>query len=203
MLLSRPLRLGAALLLGATLLACDDAGSTGPRDGTSSVSLLLTDDPGDVVEAWVDVREVYLQGGGRGRVVLFEGPTGPIDLMTLADEFRALALDVDVPAGEYGQLRVVIDGAAVVTEAGAVHATAGFLPPGAAASDGELVCPSCDTSGFKVLLQGRELDLVDDLETLIVDFSVDESFLRPAGGSGRWTLRPTLRLFGNPEDAAD
>lgn len=196
------LALAALVLVGA--LACDDSGSTGPADGTASVTLLLTDAPGDLAEAWVDVREVYLQGGvARGRTVLFEGPTGPMDLTTLADDFQALAADVDVPAGHYGQLRVVIDGAAVVTESGEVFATDGFVPPGGGEADGALVCPSCDTAGFKVVLQGRELDLVDDIETLIVDFDVDESFVRPAGMSGRWTLRPTLKLFGNPEDTMD
>lgn len=201
----RPFRLAAAVLVGAALLACDDATSTGPPDGTAAVSVLLTDDPGDVAEAWVDVREVYLQGGDAGgRTVLFEGPTGPIDLLTLTDDFQALAMDVEVPAGVYGQLRVVIGGAAVVTEGGETYATEGFAPPGAAGgADGVLQCPSCDTSGFKVLLQGRGLDLVDPNETLIVDFEVGESFLRPAGGSGRWTLQPTLRLFGNPQDAME
>lgn len=202
--LHRSSALVAALVLALSPLACDDAGSTGPAGETASVTVLLTDDPGDLVHAWVDVREVYLQGGdAEGRLVLFEGPTGPIDLLTLVDEFRALTADIEIPAGSYGQLRMVIDGAAVVTEAGETFATEGFAAPGVGAVDGELACPSCDATGIKVLLRGRDLDLVDDPETLILDFEVDESFVRPAGRSGRWMLRPTIELFGNPEDAAD
>lgn len=194
-------RLAALCCLALALSACDD----GPAglESQSAVTVVLTDAPGDVVHAWVDIREIYLQGGGDGdeentaggRMVLFTGPTGPLDLLALVEDPAELGT-VIIPARRYGQLRVVIDGAAVEIEDEGVYTTSGFVPPGGAPVAGELVCPSCDTSGFKVLLQGRDLDLTGAEELLVLDFGVDESFLRQAGVSGRWIVTPVIRLFG-------
>lgn len=194
-------RLAALCCLALALSACDD----GPAglEGQTAVTVVLTDAPGDVVHAWVDIREIYLQGGGDGdeentaggRTVLFTGPTGPLDLLALVEDPADLGT-VIIPARRYGQLRVVMDGAAVEIEDEGVYTTSGFVPPGGGPVAGELVCPSCDTSGFKVLLQGRDLDLTQAEELLVLDFAVDESFLRQAGMSGRWIVTPVIRLFG-------
>lgn len=192
----------AVLALAFLILACADD-STGPDDegATTSVTLLLTDDPDDLAHAWVDIQQVYLQGGdANGRLILFEGPTGLIDLLPLLDDVATLADGVEIPSGSFGQLRVVIAGAAVETMEGEIFATDGTTPPGGGEVDGEIVCPSCDASGFKVLLQGRDLSLVDEIETLVMDFEVDESFVRPAGQSGRWMIQPVIKLFASPEE---
>lgn len=198
-------RLAALCCLALALSACDD----GPAglESQSAVTVLLTDAPGDVVHAWVDIREIYLQGGGDGdeentaggRTVLFTGPTGPLDLLALVENPAELGT-VIVPARRYGQLRVVIDGAAVELEGGEVYATDGFVPPGNPPITGELVCPSCSTAGFHVLLQGRELDLVDPEELLVLDFDAGESFARQAGMSDRWILTPVIKLFDDPAE---
>ena len=171
------------------------------------MTVLLTDAPGDIVHAWVDIGEIYLQGNEEdesagGRVTLFTGPSGPLDLFELIDD-PAILDTVVIPAGRYGQLRVVLEGAAIELEEGDVLATAGFDPPGAKAVTGELVCPSCNTSGFKVLLQGRDLDLLGDEELLVIDFDTGDSFIREAGMSGRWILTPVIKLFDDPADAGD
>lgn len=196
-------QLAISACLASALLTCGES-PFGPGDRTA-VTVLLTDAPGDVVHAWVEIREVYLQGGGDGdeentaggRTVLFTGSTGPIDLLELVDDPLELA-SVVVPAGRYGQLRVVIDGAAVEIEGEGVYATDGFEAPGGAPLAGELVCPSCESSGFKVLLQGRDLDLVEVEELLVLDFEVDDSFFQQAGMSGRWIVNPVIKLFGDP-----
>jgi len=189
-----------ALLALPIALACEDSGSGPDLEGNSTVRVLLTDDPDDLAHAWVEIREIYLQGGDAGgRLVLFEGTSGPIDLLTLADDFLEL-VEVDVPAGRYGQLRLVLDGAAIQTEEGLVFATTGAEIPAGGAADGELQCPSCTTTGIKVLLQGRDLTLDDPLETFLLDFDVDDSFARPAGQSGRWVLSPVIKLFDDPAE---
>lgn len=198
-----PLALLSALLIALAPLACSDSNPAG-AGRTSTVAVLLTDDPDDLVHAWVIVREVYLQGTPEeeeagGRVVLYSGPSGVIDLLELADDFLELA-EVDVPAGEYGQMRLVLDGAALETEGGEVFATAGFPVPGGAGADGGLQCPSCGQTGIKVLLQGRDLSIEAAFETLLMDFEVGESFARPGGQSGMWTLQPVVRLFDDPAD---
>ncbi|CAN5851198.1 DUF4382 domain-containing protein [soil metagenome] len=197
--------------LFATVLAasaCDDSGGPAAAGDPTSVTVLLTDAPGDVVHAWVDIGEVYLQGGNGeeedagGRVILFTGPSGPLDLIELIDDVEELATVV-IPAGRYGQLRIVLEAAAIELENGEVYATDGFDPPGTLPITGELVCPSCNTSGFKVLLQGRELDLLDDEEILVLDFDAGESFAKEAGMSGRWIVTPVIKLFDDPGDADD
>jgi hypothetical protein len=184
-----------------TAVACDD--STGPGDGTSTVSVLLTDDPDDLVHAWIEISEIYLQGGDAdGRLVLFEGLSDPIDLLTLIDDFEEL-VETDVPQGEYGQLRLVLEGAAIETEGGEIFATEGFVIPGGGEVDGDLQCPSCTTAGIHVLLQGRDLTFEDLLETLILDFDVSDSFAHPAGQSGMWVLSPVIKLFDDPAETDD
>jgi hypothetical protein len=190
-----------ALFALAVAVACGDSGSGPDLEGTSTVRVLLTDEPDDLAHAWIEIREIYLQGGDAGgRLVLFEGTSGPIDLLTLADDLFEL-VQADVPSGRYGQLRLVLDGAAIETEAGLVYATADADVPGGGAADGELQCPSCTTTGIKVLLQGRDLTLDDPLETFVLDFDVDDSFARPAGQSGRWVLSPVIKLFDDPAEA--
>lgn len=202
---SRP---GMILAAALAVTACDDSGGPAGAGDLTNVTLLLTDAPGDVVHAWIDIEEVYLQGGGGegedtgGRVTLYAGPSGPLDLIELIDDAEELAT-VIIPAGRYGQLRIVLEGAAIELENGDVYATDDFDPPGPVPPTGELVCPSCDTSGFKVLLQGRDLDLLDAEELLVLDFDAGESFVKEAGQSERWIVTPVIKLFDDPDDADD
>jgi len=197
-------RIAGLLLLAPFLPACDDSGTPSGPEVPTAVTVMLTDAPGDVVHAWVDIEQIYLQGNAEdedagGRVILFTGPSGSLDLLELIDDTLEL-VSVVISAGRYGQLRVVLSGAAIELENGEVFATDGFDPPGVFPITGELVCPSCGTSGFKVLLQGRDLDLVDAEELLVLDFDAGESFVREAGMSGRWIVTPVIKLFEDPDD---
>jgi hypothetical protein len=184
----------------AIALACEGS-STGPGSkGTSTVSVLLTDDPDDLAHVWIEIEEIYLQGGdAEGRLVLFDGPSEPIDLLTLADDFLEL-IETEVPSGSFGQLRLVLAGAAIETVEGQIFAMAADDIPGGGEADGELQCPSCTTAGIHVLLQGRDLTFDDSLELLILDFDVSESFAHEAGMSGRWVLSPVIKLFDDPAE---
>ncbi len=190
------------------LAACSDTG-TGASGNTSRVSVLLTDAPGDLRAAVVTVTDIYLQGADdddAGRVYLLQDASITTDLLTLANDVLPIVDDEPIPAGRYGQLRFVISGGYIeVGNAGGgstIYATSpGYegLPAGAHV-DGELKCPSCSQSGFKVLLHGvsQDADSDDDFElqgdqTLLVDFDVSQSFGRPAGNSGKWILKPTLK----------
>ncbi len=54
------LRLASLGALAVLAVGCDDPlGSQSAR-----VSLALTDNPGDVEYVWLDIGEIYLQGGG-------------------------------------------------------------------------------------------------------------------------------------------
>lgn len=187
----------APLALAGVLLACD-----GQVDApeTTRLTVMLTDEPGDVLEAVVTISSVYLQDGsdengedGMGRVILLDEPV-TTDLLTLVNDFQTLVSGVTIASGEYGQLRFVVDGAYIVveTETGQeVYATPGFdLAP--AQLDGTLQCPSCGQSGIKVNFNGG-LTLDADAETLVVDFDVAETFGHQAGNSSMWVMSPSLK----------
>jgi hypothetical protein len=200
------------LLAGVlALAACGDTG-TGASGNTSRVSLLLTDAPGDLRAAVVTITDIYLQGAGgdstgsNGRVYLLQDASVTTDLLTLANDVLPIVDDQPIPAGRYGQLRFVISGG--YNEVGnsnggsTIYSTSPRyegLPAGAHV-DGELKCPSCSQSGFKVLLHGfsEGADSGDDFElqgdqTLLVDFDVSQSYGKPAGNSGKWIMKPTLK----------
>lgn len=186
-----------ALALALPLAACD--GDSGVDADTGRVSLMLTDAAGDVEAAVVTISKIYLQGGG-GEVVLMDGDT-TVDLLTLANDAALLADDVVVPAGAYGQLRFVIDGAYVEVDNGdgtsSIYATPDYphVPSGAQVA-GELKCPSCgvdgEGSGLKVNLPGGT-KIEGDQKILLVDFDVAQSFEGPKTGAGAWVLHPVIK----------
>src|SRR5688500_830324 len=97
----------AAVGVAGTAVGCAAA----TENATSGkITVLLTDAPGDVKTAMVTISQVYLQGDGEdasGRVILRDTPI-TTDLLTLANSTAVLVKDATVPAGNYGQLRLVI-----------------------------------------------------------------------------------------------
>jgi len=183
----------AVAMLGGAV-ACDNNNDPGE---STQVRVLLTDAPGDVQAAVVTISEVYLQGGGEGRVTLRDDEF-TTDLLTLADETEILVDGEDVPNGTYGQLRFVITGAYIQVDDGgetsSIYATSdGYagLPAGATV-DGVLQTPSFDESGLKVNLPQEELTLNGGSTTWLVDFDVSQSFGQEAGGSGQWVMHPVI-----------
>jgi hypothetical protein len=183
----------AIALLPALMAGCDD--STG--SDTALISLALTDAPGDVAAVWVEIDEIYLQGGGEeGRVTLLDqdqaDALGQIKLTDLAGTTLDLVGDVEISAGNYGQLRFVIEGAVLETEDDEVF-TFNALHPDGNPSTGALNCPSCAQTGVKVQLPGDAADLDSGSHLLVLDFDVSQSFGRSAGNSGMWVMSPVIR----------
>jgi hypothetical protein len=178
-----------SLMLGAMALGACDSGSTGSQ--TARVSIRLTDAPGDLSEAWVEIERIYLQGDS-GQITLRDQSTGLVNLLTLKSDFLAIVNGVSVPAGSYSQLRFVIGDAYVKTKDGAVYATSGATLPAGTTATGNLICPSCSQSGLKVTLPGGAVTLDNDAEILSVDFDVSQSFGHQAGNSGNWVMHPVL-----------
>ena len=192
------------------LVACSD--SSGPD--TAKLSIMLTDAPGDVLEAVVTIDQIYLQGGSadaeeaateNARVNLLSAPV-TVDLLTLADEWMTLVGDADIPAGTYGQLRFVVTGAYLkVAEEGGdrIYATStdyAGLPDGAEVS-GSLQAPSFANSGLKVSFPGGVT--VEGETALLVDFDVADSFGKQAGQGDKWVMHPVLKgSVVEPEAAA-
>jgi hypothetical protein len=179
----------AALTL--VVAGCSDSTST----PIARISLALTDAPGDVDSVWVEIEEIYLQGGPGGRTELLSADDadelGLIELTQLAGSTLDLVEDVQIPAGNYGQLRFVLAGAVLETEGHEVYTFNTDHPHGLSAT-GSLKCPSCDNTGIKVLLPGEAADLEAGSHLIVLDFDVSQSFGHIAGGSGSWVMHPVI-----------
>jgi hypothetical protein len=190
-------------------VGCQDAsepvgpGASPTSDFTSApakgFTLLLTDAPGDIDAAVVTISEVSLAGQGQtGRVVLMDDPV-TVDLLTLQNAVATLAAGVDVPAGSYSQMRLMITGAYIEVERAnggsdifATSPSYDGLPAGATV-DGTLHMPSFAQSGLKIDLPGGKLDVGEGQTIVMLDFDVKESFGHEAGKSGRWVMSPSIK----------
>jgi hypothetical protein len=185
-------RLLAALCLGAALAGCQD--SLGPLDG-GRVNVFLTDAPGDVDKVWIKIDGLTLIGEQSGELDL----PGDFDEMILVSELvgrsRQIVDDAEVELDSFHQLRLLLGGVVLLAKDGKVYATEGAeLPDGVSDEDvGELQCPSCAQSGWKIVLTGGdpEVEPGEDV-TVVIDFDVAQSFGKQAGNSGRWVMRPVI-----------
>jgi hypothetical protein len=178
------------------VVACDDNGS-GPNGGRLSIN--LTDAPaGDLKEAFIEVDKFILIGTpndttASGRITIEPDVDEPINLLTLTGG-RVLEIvdDADVPEGTYSELRLVISNAYVRLKDNRVFATSGADVPDSVDVDGELKCPSCSQSGFKVKFIGSGFTIADN-STVLLDFDAAQSFGHEAGNSGKFVMHPVLR----------
>jgi len=211
-----------ALALAALLplAACDgDEAATGPQ-GPGTLSVLLTDAPGEFLQAWVQVERIELMvdddefgegegagngNGENGRVILRDD-LYETDLLTLANDVATLVDEEAIPAGTYSQLRFVIPAGCIIVEGenegeARIFSSSGYgrcADEAAAAEldvvfEGRLKMPSFAQSGLKVNLPGAGLDLGENRTVLLLDFDVSESFGKEAGRSGQWVMRPVIK----------
>jgi hypothetical protein len=199
----------AFALILLIVAACDS--STGPENadsGEALLQILLTDAPADYIEeAWVTISRVYLIPGeedpeeGPPFVDLFNDPDNPLeyDLLTLRDGVTAdMTGEVEVPAGTYNQLRMIVASAEVT------------LIDGVEFSDGgntrELAIPSGAQSGIKVQLTESITTEEGTINVILVDFDVDQNFViqgnpeTPAGIQGI-LFTPVLRELSRSMDS--
>ena len=179
--------LGAASLL--CLSACSDTAA--PTDGVR-FSLYLTDAPGDV-RAWASFTEIYVQGGGGGRQALLSEPTELIELTALVGLVQELAAEGGIPLGTAGQIRAVIDQAVLEDGDGNAFGFGGAVHPEETPVTGELLCPSCTTTGIKIVMTGGSDDVSFDQSSasLLLDFDVAQSFDK-ASPHGGWVMHPVI-----------
>jgi Domain of unknown function (DUF4382) len=162
----------------------------------SSVTIKLTDAPGDFKAAVVTISEVYLQGEG-GRVVLSNEAT-TTNLVTLANDTKDIVKDAIVPEGRYSELRFVISGAYIEVEqedgSTLIYATSNDyagLPEGATVA-GILQTPSFSSSGVKVKLDG-DVEVQGEQKVILVDFDVSQSFGKERGQGDKWVMKPVIK----------
>ncbi len=187
------------LLLAALLPAgCDDSlidpalDPELPPDGRTTLSVYLTDAPGEVADVWVSVDDIVLVGGEGGPISLLDEPSGLVSLLDLQDDVLLLVEDAEVPQGRYSQVRFIIGSGVLETVGGQVYVQGDAEHPGGLEATGTLHCPSCAQTGIKVAFPGG-IDLHEGANGLLLDFDVAQSFGRQAGMSGRWVMRPLIK----------
>ncbi|MDZ7778482.1 MAG: DUF4382 domain-containing protein [Gemmatimonadota bacterium] len=198
----------AAAIMAIGFTACDDGG-LGPS-GDASVRVLLTDAPVDYVKtARVDIGAVEIvPADGDGDPVLLseDGTDGFVNLLDLQNAVTHTLADIDIEAGDYSQLRLIV-------EAATVELKEGYAFKGGS-TEQELFVPSGAQTGIKLNLSpadggengdenGDEEDgpvtIADGETVLVVDFDVSRSFViqgnpeTPAGINGM-LFKPTLRV---------
>jgi hypothetical protein len=192
----------AAVLLAALALpalACSNDDNTGPDNGTTQLTVKLTDADGGINAAVVTVSEVYLVGSGDESHVSLTTTPVTVNLVDLANSTHTLVDGKDIANGAYTELRFVITGGYVEVanpEGGtSIYASSpdyAGLPAGATVT-GQLQMPSLAESGLKVDLPTEDLALDGGTETLLLDFDVSQSFGAAAGNSGMWVMHPVIK----------
>lgn len=180
--------------------ACDGDG-TGLNSQDASVRVLLTDAPSDYIDnAWVDIGAVYLvradEEDGSPIELTEDATDGLVDLLELQNAATAELAHVDIEAGTYSQLRLVVESAEVQ------------LKDGYTFNDGStrktLFVPSGAQTGIKLNLRDAGdgsggVHIAGGETVLVLDFDVSQSFViqgnpeTPAGINGV-LFKPTIRV---------
>jgi hypothetical protein len=196
----------AGLLALATLLAACGGGSD-PASGSSSatggqssnslgqLAISLTDSQGcDYKSVWVTVEQVRIHkdssagDGDGGWLDLNLSPARRVDLLTLRNGVFVDLGTIQLPAGKYTQVRLVL----ATNGAQVPYANQLDLGDGTPVA---LKTPSAQQSGLKLNV---EINVApDQIGKLVLDFDPCRSVVK-AGNSGRYNLKPVIRAYVNP-----
>ena len=197
----------AAFAAGAACTGHPVESAGGALDQTARLTLRITGDeapptlsvtgqampPGSelIAGATVTIGAVTLVGGEDGPITLTD-MGGEFDLIALHSGVDALLASVDVPAGTYHQLRLVVVDATVTLVEGTVFAD------GAGTRD--LFVPSGAQSGIKVALDDGDdepgLTVVEGEQIVLLDFDVSRNFVLtgPPGAPHSALFTPSVRV---------
>ena len=210
-LFNRLIYVGAVLLMLIPLVSCSGGGGGGAGTAggtTGTLSIGLTDAPGDYQNVWVTIKEIRVhQAAGEvgdedpGWItVLTFSPGKTIDLTTLEDGIVADLGVAELDAGQYNQMRLILTEDTV-----APHSLANYVviegeeyeeyvvgQEGQFYKIEKLKVPSGFHSGVKIV-KGFEI-VADQATALILDFDAQKSVVQ-AGKSGKWLLKPTIKVL--------
>ncbi|HSR42339.1 MAG TPA: DUF4382 domain-containing protein [Longimicrobiales bacterium] len=179
-------------LMAFALAACgggDDDGPTEPLQ-TGTVRVALTDAPGNLVRAEIDIAQIVLRGTGGATVLRDQSQPERFDLVQLDGVTVPLGEVRGIPVGTYGQLGLFLRQALIETESGEIYSRSGAHPD----PTGDLVCTICSLApeGIPAYIGGEGLVLEDgETETIILDFDAFRSF-SPESETGDWELDPAV-----------
>lgn len=185
--MNRSLKLFTVAALAAGVAACGSDSSD--SDATGTVSFGLTDAPAtEFSNVTVAFTEIQLKPAD-GDWISF--PLDGFETVNLLDlqggVTEPLITDEEVVAGNYTQLRLIVD-----TDNSFIKLT------GTGDTEYSLAVPSGEQSGLK--LQGEFVVAADTSTDFTIDFDVQKAVINPAGQAlAEYMLRPALRLVNNLE----
>lgn len=185
---SRPFLFILIFVIAGIFVGCESLRNDGEVRGR--VEVRLTDAPLDEFdEVLVTIERVELLGrgaDGESTLLVLSDEPQVFNLLELQHDVSAPLADVDIPAGRYNQLRLVIDEEADVQM-----------------KNGPRVrIPSGDKTGLRVVFPSFSISADRDVAQVTVDFDVNDSFVN-AGSSGTYIFKPVVRahaLVVNGED---
>jgi len=193
-------RFSAALLLSfavavGLLVGCDSTGPSMGAEDSATLQMHLTDAPGDVTKANVILESASIvpaedtsDGDSTDTgISVLTNERFEVDLTQLQGEVDTLMAELDIPAGEYGQIRLIT---ANPDEFDVAYETAQ-----GDTAQANLFVPSGSQTGIKInfaspLTVDSSVDTVD----VTLDFDVKESFI-PRGQVGQtseYNFTPTV-----------
>ena len=173
----------------ALLLSGCGGGDSGSTASDGSLTLRVTDAPvDDLCEVWVTFSEVHLVPGDEGGLIRFDESNtdslpASIELTSLDQGISVALLNGEpLPAGDYNQIRLVIDDSSdtYVIKENEIRGCEELPTP--------LFCPSCTQSGLKLNLDEFTLE-ADGLVDFTIDFDLEKSIILPPGRG--YLLKPT------------
>jgi hypothetical protein len=180
------IRFSLALLLAASVTACGtDSSSSGGSSGSGGdgFSLRVTDAPfTDVALLHITFREVHLRKADGGWIFI---PTGELVNTTIeiaglqGTKTADLLENVDVPEGDYTELRLIVDDPAWI------ELTGGGTEP--------LEIPGGTSAGLKI--KGDFMVVEGKPTVLVIDFDLLRSIGVTGGPTPKYTMKPVLRLI--------
>jgi len=163
--------IGSFAILAVALTSCHKE-----TNGTSKMTVKMTDAPGDFQQVNVEVLEVRVHGGN-GWVTLPTNP-GVYDLLTLQDSVTAVLVNQgQLPAGHIDQFRLILGANNTVMVDSLVF---------------PLQTPSAQQSGLKINVNGDFAP--NETYELLIDFDAGESVVLQ--GNGSYLLKPVIKLGG-------
>jgi hypothetical protein len=174
--------------------ACTEDGSDSSKTGT--LSLFLADaSTEDYKAVYITIKEVQVHLGDEvnGSWVVVATPNITYNLLKLINGIIEQLGIKDLEAGHYTQLRMIIDntdddGTNIIGES---HPFANYIIDQSDTYK-ELKIPSGYKTGVKIV---HGFDIAENqLTELILDFDASKSVVK-AGNSGKWILKPTIKVI--------
>ena len=205
-LFNRLIYVCAVLLMLIPLVSCSGGGggASGTAGGTTgTLSIGLTDAPGDYQNVWVTIKEIQVnkaaeeEGDDSGWLTVFTMEE-TIDLKTLENgeifDFGLAKLE----AGQYNQMRLIIDEVKI-----APHPFANYLVIEGAQEEeyvigelGEYAIEELKVSGgVQTGIKIHKFEIEEQGTTaLVLDFDAKTSVVKN-GKSGKWHLKPNIKVL--------